>query len=133
MILGDVLTPVVASVVTLAAGVVLGWFGKRFIVKARVDHDVENIQSLCEDRGKEIADIKVILSRLIENDEKQIRAQRRTMRRGLVIDYNHYKEKGKLPIYALESMKERHESYRELGGNGALDQLMSDLMDLPRE
>ena len=45
--------------------------------------------------------------------------------------YNHYSDKGWIPIYAMESIEACYKSYEELGENGVIDNLMRQLRELP--
>lgn len=45
--------------------------------------------------------------------------------------YNHYSDKGWIPIYAMESIEACYKSYEELGQNGVIDNLMKQLRALP--
>ena len=53
------------------------------------------------------------------------------LRKDIVQAYNHYWEKQYIPIYALESIEACYRSYEALGENGVIDNLMSQLRDLP--
>ena len=51
--------------------------------------------------------------------------------RGRIIQaYNHYSDKGWIPIYAMESIEACYASYEELGENGVIDNLMRQLREL---
>lgn len=53
--------------------------------------------------------------------------------RGQIIQlYNHYTEKGYIPIYGLENVTAMYEQYHVLGGNGAVTALVEELKELPR-
>ena len=45
--------------------------------------------------------------------------------------YYKYKEKGWIPLYALQSLQSVHENYQTLGRNGVMDGLWNELMELP--
>ena len=45
--------------------------------------------------------------------------------------YYKYKEKGWIPLYALESLQSVHENYQALGKNGVMDGLWGELMTMP--
>lgn len=45
--------------------------------------------------------------------------------------YYHYKEKGWIPVYALESVEANYKNYEELGANGVIDTIYKELMTLP--
>ena len=53
------------------------------------------------------------------------------LRNSIIEMYNKYSEKGYMPIYARENLKDLHEEYKALGGNGVLDGLVSQLEKLP--
>ena len=49
-----------------------------------------------------------------------------------IIDkYNHYKDKGYCPIYAKTNIKNLHKPYKDLGGNGVVDKLVDELLEMP--
>lgn len=45
--------------------------------------------------------------------------------------YYHYKEKGWIPLYALQSIESNYKNYEALGMNGVIDKLWQELMELP--
>lgn len=53
------------------------------------------------------------------------------LRDRIIQAYNHYSDKGWIPIYAMESIEACHKSYEELGENGVIDNLMRQLRELP--
>ena len=53
------------------------------------------------------------------------------LRDRIIQAYNHYSDKGWIPIYAMESIEACYKSYEELGDNGVVDNLMSQLRELP--
>ena len=53
------------------------------------------------------------------------------LRDRIIQAYNHYSDKGWIPIYAMESIEACYKSYEELGDNGVIDNLMSQLRELP--
>lgn len=52
------------------------------------------------------------------------------LRDRIIQAYNHYSDKGWIPIYAMESIEACYKSYEELGENGVIDNLMSQLREL---
>lgn len=53
------------------------------------------------------------------------------LRDRIIQGYNHYSTKGWIPIYSMESIEACYKSYEELGENGVIDNLMSQLRELP--
>ena len=53
------------------------------------------------------------------------------LRDRIIQAYNHYSDKGWIPIYAMESIEACYASYEELGENGVIDNLMRQLRELP--
>ena len=53
------------------------------------------------------------------------------LRDRIIQAYNHCSDKGWIPIYAMESIEACYKSYEELGENGVIDNLMSQLRELP--
>lgn len=45
--------------------------------------------------------------------------------------YYKHKEKGWIPLYALQSLQSVHDNYQTLGTNGVMDGLWKELMALP--
>lgn len=45
--------------------------------------------------------------------------------------YNKYSERGEVPFYARETIRELYEQYKALGGNGTMTVLMEKLDNLP--
>lgn len=52
------------------------------------------------------------------------------LRDRIIQGYNHYLDKGWIPIYAMESIEACYKSYEELGQNGVIDNLMKQLRAL---
>ena len=52
------------------------------------------------------------------------------LRDRIIQAYNHYSDKGWIPIYAMESIEACYASYEELGENGVIDNLMRQLREL---
>lgn len=46
--------------------------------------------------------------------------------------YNHYMERGCLPIYAWENIESMYNAYHDLGGNGTITELYNKLKKLPQ-
>lgn len=53
------------------------------------------------------------------------------LRDRIIQAYNHYSDKGWIPIYAMESIEACYKSYEKLGENGVIDNLMRQLRELP--
>lgn len=53
------------------------------------------------------------------------------LRGELIRAYNHYMDKGELPIYARENMDDTYKAYHALGGDGAITDMMTELRKLP--
>lgn len=60
-------------------------------------------------------------------------AMRELLKDRIIQAYNHYIEKGFIPIYALESAIGMYEQYHALGGNGTITRLVNELKELPTE
>ena len=81
--------------------------------------------------GAIIADLWAMLrSKKRENDALKEGVQA-LLRDRIIQGYNHYSTKGWIPIYAMESIDACYKSYEELGENGVIDNLMSQLRELP--
>jgi hypothetical protein len=55
------------------------------------------------------------------------------LRAQIISTYNKYENEGEMPIYARENMHGLYESYKSLGGNGAIDELMVMVAKLPNK
>ena len=53
------------------------------------------------------------------------------LRNELVREYREYKSKGELSILDKENIEAMFEQYQNLGGNGTVKQLITELMELP--
>lgn len=53
------------------------------------------------------------------------------LRQNIIHEYNHYMEKGYIPIYAMESLTRVYLAYQALGGNGTGTKLYLELKELP--
>lgn len=64
-----------------------------------------------------------------ENDALKAGVQA-LLRDRIIQSYNHYTEKGWMPIYAKESIDACYRSYEALGDNGVIDNLMQQINEL---
>lgn len=56
----------------------------------------------------------------------------RSLLRQQIIDvYNHYMDKGYIPIYAMENVNDMYKAYHRLGGNGTCTKIVQELTELP--
>ena len=55
------------------------------------------------------------------------------LRREIIAEYNHYSEKGYIPIYGLENVLDMYKAYNALDGNGTAAKLVEALKQLPTE
>lgn len=53
------------------------------------------------------------------------------LRDRIIQSYSHYEEKGFCPIYARENLEKMHKEYKNLGGNGMIEDLMNKITDMP--
>ena len=68
----------------------------------------------------------------IEKDEKDQRdLQLLTTQLILIREINHYQEKGFAPLYAVNSITNIYKKYHDLGGNGGLEEIYRDFLNLP--
>ena len=64
--------------------------------------------------------------------EKALGEGVQSLLRSQLIEYHDkYTERGYCPIYAKEAATRSYEAYHELGGNGVITKLYSDIMALP--
>ena len=57
---------------------------------------------------------------------------RALLRDRIIQAYNHYKDKGCCPIYAMENVERLYKAYHALRGNGTVTSLVEELKALPR-
>lgn len=55
------------------------------------------------------------------------------LRAQMIKDYNEYSAKGYSPIYAKENFENMYMSYHTLGGNGVMQELYANFLELPTE
>ncbi len=53
------------------------------------------------------------------------------LRSSLIRNYNDYKERGYIPVYAMENVEQLYQAYHALGGNGTITKLYEELKALP--
>lgn len=67
-----------------------------------------------------------------EADQKALRAGTLALLRSEIIrNYDTYKSRGWIPIYAMENVLELYSAYHTLGGNGTMTKLADELKYLP--
>lgn len=55
------------------------------------------------------------------------------LRNEIIAKYNHYTEKGHIPIYGMENVLDMYSAYKELGGNGTAAKLVEAMRQLPTD
>lgn len=55
------------------------------------------------------------------------------LRAQMIDDYNHYSEKGFVPIYARENFENCYTQYKGLGGNGVMTDIRNKFFALPTD
>lgn len=55
------------------------------------------------------------------------------LRNAMVKDYNHYMDKGYMPIYAKDSFEAVYQAYHRMGANGVMDDIHTKAMAMPTE
>lgn len=55
------------------------------------------------------------------------------LRNEIISNYNKHMEKGYMPIYERENIDRMYHEYKNLGGNGVVEELMEKLNHLPTE
>lgn len=53
------------------------------------------------------------------------------LRNDIIQEYNHYIDKGWCPIYGLENVESMYKQYHNLGGDGAVTNLVEQIRRLP--
>lgn len=76
----------------------------------------------------EILDKYSQILQLLQNSQQDV------LRDNIIQSYNkYYIDKRFMPIYARESLEQMYKGYKELGGNGVVDDLIEKLYSLPTE
>lgn len=83
-----------------------------------------------EQREKELAEEQAKQKARMHAVEKGVQS---LLRDRIIQAYNHYVEKGYIPIYGMENVLNMYEAYHGLDGNGTITELVHDLKDLPHE
>lgn len=55
------------------------------------------------------------------------------LRAQMIRDYNEYSSKGYAPIYAKENFENIYKNYHTLGGNGVMQELYANFIELPND
>lgn len=79
---------------------------------------------------------RTLAKRIKENNIKQMAIEegiQALLRDRIILAYNHYMEKGFMPIYAHENVDELYNQYHALGGNGTVTKLIEKLKELPTD
>ena len=86
------------------------------------------INALC---GAVIAYLTAVIRQKNKENSALKEGMQALLRDRIIQAYNHYSDKGWIPIYAMESVEACYKSYEELGQNGVIDNLMKQLRALP--
>lgn len=73
-----------------------------------------------------------IIKKIHEQDSIKFGVQA-LLRDRIIGIFNHYKDKGYCPIYALENAEALYKEYHNLGGNGTATALIDKLREMPTE
>lgn len=55
---------------------------------------------------------------------------RSLLRKEIIDEYNHYMDKGYIPIFAMENVIDMYRAYHRLGGNGTITKIVEELKEL---
>ncbi len=67
-----------------------------------------------------------------KHEQDAIKAGLQSLLRGEITkSYYLYKEKGWIPVHALESVEANYKNYEALGANGVIDTIYNELLSLP--
>lgn len=55
------------------------------------------------------------------------------LRNEIIAKYNHYTDKGHIPIYGMENVLDMFNAYKALGGNGTAAKLVEAMRQLPTD
>lgn len=77
-----------------------------------------------------IAFIKIMISKEKKKDKAIENAVQALLRNELIRRYREYEEKGEISILDKENITHMFEEYKNLGGNGTVEKLYSELLDL---
>lgn len=55
------------------------------------------------------------------------------LRNEIIAKYNHYTDKGHIPIYGMENVLDMYSAYKALGGNGTAAKLVEAMRQLPTD
>lgn len=76
--------------------------------------------------------VKVIKGIIVDQQELKKGVQA-LLKAEMIRDYNDYSAKGYSPIYAKENFETMYTSYHTLGGNGTMQELYANFLELPTE
>lgn len=76
--------------------------------------------------------VKVVKG-LIRDEQELKKGVQALLRAQMIKDYNEYSAKGYSPIYAKENFENMYLSYHTLGGNGVMQELYANFLELPTE
>lgn len=97
------------------------------VIKEELNKLNNELIKVTNDYDEEISKIHLLIDSLLE-------AEQALLREKIIKIYNHYyNEKHYFPIYARESLEHMYNSYKKMGGNGVIDDLVADLNSLPTE
>lgn len=77
-----------------------------------------------------IAFVKMMISKEKKKDKAIENAVQALLRNELIRRYREYEEKGEISILDRENITHMFEEYKNLGGNGTVEKLYSELLDL---
>lgn len=94
--------------------------------KDECEKNIDNMNNKIKEHSEKIEGFEVSI--LIMSEASQA-----ILRDRIIQMYNYYKEKEYFPIYARESLEHMYIAYKKLNGNGVIDNLVEDLMNLPTD
>jgi hypothetical protein len=99
--------------------------------KDKRNNDIEDLKKFKENHEVLTKEILNVLENLKRDMKIYNDSQQALLRDKMIQMYNHYMERGGMPIYARESLDKMYQQYHKLGGNGAIEPLVEKLYSLP--
>lgn len=96
-----------------------------------VEHEISEIYEIKEDYDNTFVKYDKALFEIRQTIECYTEAMQALLRDRIIQIHNHYIEKKYFPIYARESLSRIYDIYKKLKGNGVVDGLVEELMNLP--
>lgn len=142
--LGQILVFIVIAALALKElATFLDWVNDKAKKKVQKEQEPENIsqkfkivlkekEAELSEMALQISEMQASIKTINSNLQMLIGSDRDAIKAWLTQQHHHYMEKGFIDYYSFDCISKRYDHYKEEGGNTFIDDLMEDIINLPK-